>query len=280
MRPPSDPSFDAFHQEYARKYKLLFPYVPELIAIHCGLRPALQLSVGPDAEAARASIADFCARAGLRWSSYESEHGGRIVISREPVEIPESGEAFGALFGYPGCCSRAPRPDRPFDRLAGFWTESPAPFETNLFLRTTPFHLVKHLPCAPDCAATLAAARELLIAIDRVDARLGEIIRALGRAPAFSTDIGGIGVSLRGRRDGGRVRYRERYFDVGLSGLIDSTRFARPGDSALFARIARALAAGDELALVAGRLEIFKDGSPVDAIEKPSRLEWRIVEFR
>jgi hypothetical protein len=273
-----EPSYDAIHQEYARKYKLLFAYVPELIAIHCGLRPALELRV--EDEASRALVDDFCARAGLRWTPYESVGGDRIVLSREPVEIPGSGEGFGALFGYPECCSKAPRPDRPFDRLPGSWTGSPAPFELNLFLRTTPFHLIKHLPCSPDCAPTLAAARRLLDAIDRIDPRLGRIIRELGRAPALSTDIGGIGVSLPGRRAGDRVFYRERYFDVGLSRMIGSTRGARPGDAALFGRIEKALAAGDELRLQDGRLETFKDGARVDSIERPPRLEWRIVEFR
>ena len=280
-------SIAAAKQSYWRRYKFLAPYVPELIAIHRGLRPALQLSLGGDAELESAAplIADFCRKAGLRWLAYRRAEQPRIIISREKALPPKTETGFGRLFGYPDCCIRRWKSlggvqDWTFNGAPDFWRGPAQPFETNLFLRTTPFHLIKHLPCAPDCPATLRGARRLLAEIDSVDARLGGQIRVFGRLPVFTTDICAIGILLHGRLRGERVRYRHFFFDHGPGPFIARSRHNRPEDAALFDRLVGALARGDELRLAGGAVQVFRDNRPIESIERPNHLSWKLLKFR
>jgi hypothetical protein len=280
------PNFDAVKQDYVHKYKSLAAYVPELIAIQGGLRQALQIvpGGGPDSDKNIEELSAYCAKAGLQRIEYASEAGPRILVSREKTAVPEFSDGFGRLFGYPECCIRhIAGLDRTFDltdTLRDFWKSREQPFELNVLLRTSPFHLIQHLPCAPDCPATLDAARKLLAEIDRVDPALGGHIRAFNRLPALYTDVCGVGILFHGRFDGASIRYRRHFDELGTTTFGGHFRYSGPEDIAVLVRLRSALSRGDELALEADRATISLEGKPVESVERPPRLTWKLLDFR
>lgn len=311
--------------DYDHRHGVLAGYLPELVAMQHGLRPAIQLSM-PDEDALAEAWPVVHGRAeqlGLHLSQRAEGHELKILLSRidlgsyeynrprrssrlvayarglvagirsrrlgvarERIEDLRRGdtERHGQLYGYPACCVRAledrGHPPAFIDDLRGLLRGAGAyPFEMNPFLRTTPFHLYKQVPCSLRCGETQAAGRELLALLEQEEPRLAEQIRDFCRLPVLFTDVCSTGIVLDGQAEGDRVRYRGIHVQGHPGSLLAMSSHNSRYDLQLFDEIVALLGRGDEVACGSGRVRVFHGGAEVGEVVAPSHLLWRIVHF-
>lgn len=274
---------------YRRRYGILWDYVPELIALRAGLRGATQLSVTSHRYArVRPQLEEFCHRTDLKLRVYERRGMTKILLSTASTAdvVVEDEHRFGALFGYPPCCvDRFARPDKtlvePFvngvsSLLAG---ADPVDLRMNLFLRSTPLHLVRHFPCAIDCPETLAQADALLEAIGRMNPRLHDEILRFNRSPALFLDVCGAGIVFEGTRRGNRLCYTGGHCAADVPSLLPLSTHNTQADCDLLDDLATMLELGDELVVEPDELILYQRGQWLATYPRPKHLAWRLVSF-
>ncbi len=280
-------SFSAARAEMERRYGVLASHVPELIDMRFGRRRAIQLSLSDEEfREHRPALLDFCRRAGFELRPRKSRGAVKALLLRSDGRLapdPEVEEEMGRWFAYPACCIRhfPSLAQEPFinaqdARLAGReWL----PFELNPYLRTSPFHLFKHFPCRPDCAASLRAARRLLALVRAHQPRLSRDIERFNRWPALVTGVCGLGFVFDGEFSGERLRYRETVSSGEAASLLPLSRQNRPEDATVFSQLAGLLSSCDEVALDERGLTGWRRGQPVGRVRRPAHLAWRWLRF-
>lgn len=283
--------FEAVKAGYQRTYKVLAPYVSELIAMRVGLRTAIQVSLPVEEVALHEPVLmDFCQRTGFQLRSYDYAGYRKLLISTEKVAAVDWDDKLleqrmGRLFGYPDCCIENFRDHKEWvnplmNRVGPLLRDAKRlEFPMNLFLRTSPFNLVKHLPCSLSCEHTLKSAYKLLEAIARHNETLHEHILRFNRVPTFYTDICGTGILFVGERVGNRIHYSSFYLQDRPDAGLDMSTINKPEDLELFGQLLDALAEGDVLALEGSRLEVRRNDSVLRGFEKPPHLLWQIIQF-
>lgn len=213
--------FQRDKDEWRRRYRALTAHVPELIAIHAGLRAATQVTVSPaEWEREGPALRRFADRAGLHLQVHTKQGRPRLVYSRHrlPAVKDEAGEENpDNRLGYPPCCVQdflAHSRGNDFRERAHrlYSKHQTLDFRLNLFLNTTPFHLFRHFPCRPDCAETLSLAGALLTVISQTQPMLASAIVRWCSEPVLFLDVAGVGISLvRHPADTSEVAHRVRY---------------------------------------------------------------------
>jgi hypothetical protein len=173
----------------------------EVASITEGVRDSALVYLTP-AELVTAS-AD-CARVGLELTPLASADGhvraavhrpGLADLWRAAWERSDD-ENIGLLLGFPGCCrgffSREWALKGSSDVVPAMTTVE-GPWEANILLRWLGVRLVPHLPCSGDCGATLAQAREYLLAGERAGVDVAAI-ETLLRLPVTYSAVHGVAV--------------------------------------------------------------------------------------
>ncbi len=274
---------------YRKHYGVLSDYVPELIAMRAGLRQATQLSLNSDHYGReRPRLESFCDRTGLSLRTYERRGWVKILLSTESATKldPKDEDRLGDLFGYPDCCvgqftTQHETQMEPFiNHMAPLLANHERlDFRTNLFLRTSPLHLVRHFPCALDCPETLRKADQLLQAIGNHNKRLHSEIVHFGQSPVLFLDVCGAGIVFEGTIEGNRLRYTDSHCPIEVAHLLPLSAHNTETDCELFDEIAKMLERGDELLLEPGELLIHQQGRWLATFPRPDRLSWRLLRY-
>jgi hypothetical protein len=275
----------------------LAPYVPELLAMRAGLRAAIQLSFSSPEEfdAEIPSLVRLCEQSGFVLDVREANHEQKVFLSVAKLDDIEylDEHRMGELFGYPACCIDAftgSGKDKELlddshvfplvNRIRGLISRSDSfAFPMNIFLRTSPFNLYKHLPCSLDCDQTLDYARQVLRIVGDANPELHDHIVRFSRTTALYTDICASAILFEGRRVNNRIDYNDFFYEYEPSGALDMSLYNLPEDCDLFAEIVAALGRGDRLVLTGRHLEVKRDRKRVHRFSRPDHLLWKLVEF-
>lgn len=165
----------------------LFPFDRELAAFLLGLRRLIKREP-LDAEEAAADAAWLARHGLLSRPAGGGDHEGRrpVLAGSDPALLDRALEAERALgtegdgdaarflgdaLGYPPCCVEAflalGRRDDPMLLAARLPSWADGPRDPRLLWACAPLSLFSHVPCTPDCPATLELARSVLAALDR-----------------------------------------------------------------------------------------------------------------
>jgi len=290
------PTFTTAKTSLRRRFGLLAPYLPELVAIRHDLRTALQVTVplvGWPVEGPR--LQSFCDRAGLTLEVHTRGGSQKAVISRNGLGVvPDAGTAgeAGRWFSYPTCCVEAYTSQGPkrtgddfVNRMHTLVVDAPdrIDFRLNPFLRTSPFHLFKHFPCSLGCEATTELAERTRAHLERDLPELHAALQRFGRSPVLFLDSCGRGLSLDSARsdqnasDG--LAYEAVFTDGDPTAQLGRSQRHTQEDVDQFLRIQEALATGDALTLVAGTLHILSDTDRVATFERPDGRVWKVLDF-
>jgi len=276
-----------------RRFGVLASYVPELVAIHHGLRTSLQVTLPLDAlSAEQPRLERFCNKAGLALEIHRRGDAAKAVISRDGLGVvPDGGtaRAAGQWFSYPACCvaaytSQGPRQtgDDFVNRMTELVRQAPSilDFRLNPFLRTSPFHLYKHFPCSLDCQATAEKGEEIRLLLARTQPELHAGLLRYGASPVLFLDVCGKGISLDGGRvDGNRVTYRQAFVDGDPTAQLHrSQRDSEPWVER-FREVLASVSTGDELQLRERELVVRRDGQVLGGVQQPPDRLWRILDF-
>jgi len=303
MHPPPDrfrPFLDATARYY-RRYDVLAAYVPELIAMHCGHKTSIQLSLPNDDDLGPSLIRlrDFCDRTGFHLARREEPDAIKVLLANRPLPDDEFHDKakLGELLSYPACC---------IDHCIGNDLNNPLidhlgdlirdgdcfPYWMNLFLQTSPFHLFKHYPCSLTCDVTSAYAQTLLEKIREANPSLWTHLRTFLPGPVLYTDICGAGICLVGKPDTeahpvGRgamgsvtVHYRDLFWDANPSQVGPMSRRNTPDDVELFGRLTSLLGQGDQVTLADDACVIRRGTRVMGRLKRPTHLHWKILEFK
>ncbi len=286
-------AFDRAKTEYHKRYKLLAPYVPELIAMKAGLRSAIQMTLPMEQSFKQklGMLREFCIKVGFFLDHYEINSENKILISGKNLkdidwEDKNLEYQMGELCAYPECCIEKFVTHKEWthpliNNVRDLLTKSESfSFVMNPFLRTSPFHLYKHFPCGLDCEKSILFTKELLEVIKQENPGLhGDIVR-FNQAPALFLDICGIGIMFLGEIKDGRLTYSNLYYDYDPSSIFQLSSVNHTSDKKLFSDVIEAGASADELILDDKRLTFQAAGRKVKSIASPKRLSWRVVDFR
>ncbi len=274
---------------YRRHYGILWDYVPELIAMRAGLREATQLSLDSTRyNRVRPQLEVFCRKADLKLRTYERRGKVKVLLSTaSTAEMDPTDEArLGDMFGYPRCCvehfmAHKETLVEPFvNQMAELLgNRDSVDFRMNLFLRPSPLHLVRHFPCAIDCAETLDRAEQLLRAMGRLNQRLYDEVVRFNRSSVLYLDVCGAGLVFEGERDHNRLRYSGTYCAVNVPTLLPLSGHNTMSDCDLLDELASMLELGDELLIRSDELEIRQKGQWLATFPRPDHLVWRLLSF-
>jgi len=286
-------AFDRAKSEYHKRYKLLAPYVPELIAMKAGLRTAIQMTLPMEKSFKQKleMLGQFCSKVGFFLDHYEIHKENKILISgRDLNQVDWEDKTLeyqmGELCAYPPCCIEKfathkewthPLINNVRDLIENAESFS---FIMNPFLRTSPFHLYKHFPCRLDCPESIHFGEKLLEVIERENPGLHRDILRFNQAPALFTDICGIGIMFSGEIKDTRLRYHDHYTDYDPSSIFQLSSVNRPAEKKLFVDLTDAISRADELVLDGDRLTLQAAGRKVKSFNKPDHLVWKVVDFR
>jgi hypothetical protein len=286
---PSGPSQRRFHQvleSYSSRFNLLTAYLPELIAVHAGLQSAIELLLPEGRETGRqlAALEAFCRRAGLHLSQHREARGRHVLIGRSPVGNLaglESREIL-SMCGTPPCCIEAflGGSASPAERMEALFGEADTvSWKMNPFLRASPFHLFRHIPCSQNCGKTLEAGERLLKEILAGNRSLHDDLVRYCRGPVLCTGVGGIGIPFDGQAEPRGIRYREPLWDKGFMEDWHGWGVPGSGDYRFLEDLVGKLLLGDSLALDRNGLEVRKGGRLIAKVSRPERARWKICDF-
>jgi hypothetical protein len=285
--------FDRAKSVYHKKYKLLAPYVPELIAMKNDLRTAIQMTL-PMEDKFRDKLSlleEFCRKVGFFLDHYEINQENKILIANKNLsDVDWEDKALeyqmGELCAYPGCCIENFATHKEWthpliNNIRDLVAQAESfPFSMNPFLRTSPFHLYKHFPCSLQCGQSINYCSDLLEVIGDENRELYDDIVRFNLGPAFYTDICGIGIMFRGEIADGVISYNEYYCDYEPSSIFQLSCINQPGDLELFNELISAISRGSQIELDEAKLTVRIDSERLTSIDRPDRLRWTIVDFR
>ncbi len=288
--PPDRSTQETFRdliEAYRRTYGALADHLAEFLAVREGSKLATQLTLHPrhDPDREGHTIDRLCTAAGLHWTRYIRNGQHKFLIGREPIPAPTSDDDNPEnRFSYPSCCVEAYTADpREYyflrhigDLLAG---DPSFAFAVNPFLVSTPLHVLSHYPCSLRCPKTLALAEHRLALIRTRVPKLHANLLSWNRAPAFFTDICGIGLLFRGTRTGTRIDYHDLWY-VGVPRELARTSPSNTeADFLLFDALVASLQHGNALELDAEELTVLSGEKVQARFPRPAHLTWRVVEF-
>ena len=287
-----DFGFLAALRAYRQERDVPVHHLPELIALRHGLRAAVMLNF--DGPKSRAELETnwrvYCEAHGLHLHLVDTPSDRKVLLTREPALpkrfSPANLADLGRLFGYPACCVRAharrgrliafPFVNGVHGLAAPRGRVSPV---VNFFLRETPFHAIKHLPCSHGCSASRKLGRRVLALVEGDDPVLAERIGRLTRGPALYTGVGGLGICFRGEAHGGDFAYSGFCYQDHAEERVARSASASTGSLARLRELLDLLGRGTRFRVEGEELAVFLDGRELGRLRCPQGEAWYPIHF-
>jgi hypothetical protein len=187
-----------------------------------------------------------------------------------------------SMCGTPPCCIEAflGGSASPAERMEALFGEADTvSWKMNPFLRASPFHLFRHIPCSQNCGKTLEAGERLLKEILAGNRSLHDDLVRYCRGPVLCTGVGGIWIPFDGQAEPRGIRYREPLWDKGFMEDWHGWGVPGSGDYRFLEDLVGKLLLGDSLALDRNGLEVRKGGRLIAKVSRPERARWKICDF-